>query len=83
MNNKLKTLLGYFDLSELVIFERQILKSRKVKIEHLYSALLFSREAKKLDFDKFKKDNLLTKGQNWRSEYTKALKKRILDEDNQ
>jgi hypothetical protein len=38
---------------------------------------LFAAEAKKYPQDKFKQKRKLSKGQNWKAEYTKELKKRI------
>ena len=74
---KLKSLLDSNNLSSLVLFGRQIFGKSKIKPEHCYSVFLFAAEAKNYPLDKFKQKRKLSKGQNWKAEYTKELKKRI------
>ena len=77
MIHELQTRLDSNNLSSLVIFGRQIFGKSKVKPEHCYAVFLFAAEAKNYTLDKFKQKRKLSKGQNWKAEYTKELKKRI------
>ena len=74
MIHELQTRLDSNNLSSLVLFGRQIFGKSKVKPEHCYAAYLFIAEAKLHDYAYFKKQTTLTKGLNFKSEYTKMIK---------
>lgn len=77
----LKETLDKYNLSAMVIFGQQVIGKKKIRIAEEYSVYLFVRETKDffMSFEQFKQSRKLKKGQNWKSEYTKVLKKRIDD----
>ena len=74
---KIKKMLKENNLSELVIFERQVVGKSIIKPEHYLAVQIFAEETKKKRFDIFCQKTKLSKGENFKSEYTKMLKSRI------
>lgn len=77
MKNRFKELMKENNLSEWIIFDRQISSTRTIHEFHFLCIYLYMSYAKKFPFDTFKKENTLKKGQSWNKEYTKMLKQKI------
>ena len=79
MIHELQKRLDDNHLSSLVVYERQLFGKSSIKPEHYYAAYLFIKESKLHDYEYFKQQTTLSKGLNFKSEYTKMIKFIIVD----